>query len=168
MDGMAETQKISWVLEKITEKKQGLDLGCGKWKLPNSIGMDLRSNSSVDLLIDVSDEDFWMKVEHSGFPLKYDFIFSSHLLEDFILEDQIRISKMWIKGLKDDGLFIAYVPQKGAYKGVNLNHKREFERGYIEDLFEILNLETVLLFYENAWKDALYGILGIGRKNNGF
>jgi hypothetical protein len=71
----------------------------------------------------------------------------------------------WLMMLRSGGYFIVYVPQKDAYKGVNLAHKDEFEKGDLEWLFAILNVELISIEYENEKDKNKYSILGIGKKN---
>jgi predicted SAM-dependent methyltransferase len=60
-----------------------------------------------------------------------DFIFSSHLIEDFSYDDQVRILKEWLRVLKPGGRIILYQPDERVYRahcattgqGYNHNHK---------------------------------------------
>jgi predicted SAM-dependent methyltransferase len=59
------------------------------------------------------------------------FIFSSHLIEDFSYEDQIKILKEWLRVIKPDGKIVLYQPDEQVYRkhcqetgqGYNHNHK---------------------------------------------
>lgn len=155
-----EWYKIWYLIEPIVKDKKGLDLGCGAKKIPGSIGVDFRNGPQVDVVGDVSKRDFI-----TSFDEKFDYVFSSHLIEDYPPIHAYEICAMWVNYLlKDGGLFILYVPQKGAYKGNNLNHKWEFNIGDMERLFINLNLKRILVYYENHVFPNLYGILGVARK----
>ena len=167
--GPAETSKILWIVKGFIKSYMfGLDLGCGKWKYPGSIGIDIVESPAVDRLCDavavtlptVKVPDWLYSLKH-----KCDYIFSSHFLEDYEWKEIIRISQFYVDYfLKDDGYFIAYVPHKGKYKGTNLDHKYEFLPGDMENLISCLDIESVLIYYEAYHKPGMYGILGIGRK----
>ena len=103
-----EWQKVSWILQKfIKEEMVGIDFGCGKYKIPNSIGVDRKGGDHVDILSDVGE------VNRPGRPF-CDYVFYSRLLEEFLWENIISLASDWIQYfLKDNGLFIALVPHSG-------------------------------------------------------
>lgn len=160
---MSESQRIYWLIQEIVKGKFGYDLGCGNWKIPNSIGIDVDPKHNPDLIYDCSNPETW-KILRGTPPMFVDYLYSSHLIEDFVEEEQIRICKMWLEYIKPGGFLILYVPEKGAYKGVNLAHKREFEKGFMEKLFNDIGIKQFIVSYESNWSDKLYGILGIGKK----
>lgn len=160
---MSETDKIKWIVEKLANGI-GYDMGCGEGKLPGSIGIDIRPEKKPDVVLDCSRADLWEQLVNLKYPTSLDYIFSSHLIEDFVEVDQVAICKTWLVGIKPGGLLILYVPEKDAYKGTNFDHKREFEHGFMEKLFEDIGIKQFIVSYESNWSSKLYGILGIGRK----
>ena len=160
---MTETEKVSWVLKWLA-KGIGYDMGCGDKKLFGSIGIDIRGEKKPDIVFDTASQLIWTFLKEMGHPITVDYIFSSHLIEDFVEEDQIAICKTWLAGIKPGGLLILYVPEKGAYKGTNFDHKREFEHGFMEKLFTDIGVNQFIVSYENTHNTNLYGILGIGKK----
>lgn len=85
---------------------QGLDLGCGPWKISvnesvtnNCIGVD--QSNKADVVRKLSDLSIF-KDEH------FDFVFSSHALEDFYYSEAA-LAEWWAK-LKPGGFFILYLP----------------------------------------------------------
>ena len=162
---MNESGKVIWLVELLTSDKYGFDLGCGSGKIPGSIGVDIDPKNNPDIIIDCSTPEAWVKLK-AAYPYdsEYDYIYSSHLIEDFDEQEQIRICKLWLENIIPGGLLILYVPEKGAYKGCNLDHKREFEHGFMEKLFDDIGIKEFTVSYESTYSKTLYGILGIGKK----
>lgn len=160
----AESQKIYCMISKYVEGKSGLDIGCGGWKIIDSIGIDIRPGMA-DIVGDVTNglKSLLRKPGQRGKIKQYDYIFSSHLLEDFNKDDQIKLLEDWLSFLKVGGHLILYVPEKDIYKDCNQAHKREFQKGDLEELFEIFNLKITDRFYESIARTG-YSILIIGQK----
>lgn len=162
----AESQKIYCMINKYTENKKGLDIGCGGWKLIGSTGIDIRTGAA-DIIGDITQgiEILFAKARKKT-KLKggFDYIFSSHLLEDFDVDEQIKLLKDWISHLKPGGHLILYVPEAGVYRGCNQAHKHEFSKGELETIYEQLGLEIADLFYESEAGANGYGILIVGKK----
>lgn len=167
---VSETAKVVWLLRKfIDDKMKGLDLGCGNWKVPGSIGVDIKKTPVVDHIWDVRDILVVQDYPHCLVGQQFDYIFSSHLLEDFEFGEALDISTVLVDGfLIPGGYYIVYVPHKGKYLGTNLDHKHEFVEGDMEELFEWLDLNIALIYYEAYHIPGMYGILGIGKKKGKF
>lgn len=119
---------------------QGLDLGCGNTKIKvDAIGVDLL-NPSADMAIDAR--------LMPCYPDKhFDYIFSSHLLEE--IQDTEATLREWLRILKDEGHLVLYQVDKEYYHPLddprcNQKHIHHFSW---EDLWEIFqrigNLELV-------------------------
>lgn len=164
----AESQKIYCMISKYTEGKKGLDIGCGGWKLMGSIGIDIRTGAA-DIIGDITQgiEKIFTKARKKT-KLKggFDYIFSSHLLEDFDIEEQINLLKDWIAHLKPGGHIILYVPEAGVYKGCNQAHKHEFAKGELETIYKQLGLKVTDKYYESEAGTKGYGILIAGKKSS--
>lgn len=160
----AESQKIYCMIRNYVDGREGLDIGCGGWKIIDSIGIDIRPGVA-DIVGDITKglKSLLRKPGQKGKLKKYDYIFSSHLLEDFSKDDQIKLLEDWVSFLKVGGHLILYVPEKGAYKDCNLAHKREFAKGDLEEFFEMFNLKITDRYYESQAKNG-YSIIIVGEK----
>ncbi len=112
----------------------GLDLGCGNEKIcKDAIGIDITPQKGVtDLVLDLSANDSLGIFADDYF----DYIFSAHLLEDFICPEAV-LAQWWSK-LKPNGYLIIYCPDADYYPrvgtpGSNKRHKSD-------------------LFWQDAWK----------------
>lgn len=162
----AESQKIYCMINRYTDGKKGLDIGCGGWKIIGSIGIDIRPGVA-DVVGDITEgiEKLFTKArKKSKLRRGLDYVFSSHLLEDFDIQDQLKLLKDWIGHLKPGGHLILYVPEKGRYTGCNVAHKHEFVKGELEAMFEKLGLEMTDRYIESEAGAGGYSILIVGRK----
>jgi ADP-heptose:LPS heptosyltransferase len=113
----------------------GLDLGCGNQKIKaDAIGIDFKKTPAVDLIIDLTANDPLRMFSDNYF----DYIFSSHTLEDFTATEAVLDS--WWKKIKPNGYLILYGPDPDFYPrigtaGSNLKHKRDL---YWWDVWKIL------------------------------
>ena len=112
---------------------QGLDLGCGRSKIClNAIGVDLHNPEAADMLIDARDL--------SRYPDNhFDFIFSSHLLEE--LENTEATLREWLRVIKDGGNIVLYQADKNTYYPLgdprcNSSHKHHFDHKDLWAVFE--------------------------------
>jgi len=111
---------------------QGLDMGCGNSKIRvDAIGIDLY-NPNADMNIDARVLDQYPD-EH------FDYIFSSHLLEE--LENTEGTLREWLRILKIGGNIVLYQADKDVYYPMgdprcNSGHKHHF---CIQSLTEIFN-----------------------------
>ena len=117
-----ETSKTRHRLKQYIRGK-GVDVGCGPDKIDKSaIGVDVVNLPEVDIIADAKRLDF--------FPPEYfDYVFSSHTLED--IDDTRRALLGWWRILKTGGFLILYLPDKRFYPvigtpGANIWHKHDF------------------------------------------
>jgi predicted SAM-dependent methyltransferase len=85
-----------------------------------------------------------------------DYIFSSHLLEDFPENETLPILREWLRVLKINGLIILYCPDEQKFRKhcdktgqpYNMNHSNEhFSLDFLKDLLK--NLSVVRIIHEN-------------------
>ena len=135
-------------------KGLGADMGCGVSTIRvDAIGIDLYS-PGADLKLDARILKEFPE-EH------FDYIFSSHLLEE--IEDTEAVLRRWLKILKPGGNIVLYQADKNKYfpfsdPRCNKNHKHHFSW---EDLWEIFKKigETELIHHNdtlsNEWSFEL-------------
>ncbi len=138
----SESKKVCWDLVPFT-RGLGLDVGCGPIKaFDHFIGVDNRKDTGMfgiqmnpDLTVpDASDLSLFADE-------KYDFIFSSHLLEH--IEDYKATLKEWMRLVKVGGHLCLYLPHKNFYpnigkEGANPDHKHDFlPKDIIEAMKEV-------------------------------
>ncbi len=113
----------------------GLDLGCGEEKIVGSaIGIDIGKYKGTDLSLDLSANDALGIFSDNYF----DYIFSAHLLEDFICIEPVLHE--WWKKIKPGGHLILYCPDADYYPrcgtpGANKAHKSDL---YWKDAWKII------------------------------
>jgi len=111
---------------------QGLDLGCGNVKIkPEAIGIDALS-PFADMSIDAR----LMPCYKDG---HWDFIFSSHLLEE--IENTEATLREWLRIVKNGGHIVLYQADKEYYyplgaPGCNPNHRHHFSWEELWAIFE--------------------------------
>jgi len=116
-------------------KGRGLDLGCGDEKIaPNAIGVDIKQTNGSNLILDLSQNDP-LRVFSDNY---FDYIFSSHLLEDFLATEAVLIE--WWSKIRPGGYLILYCPDADFYPrvgtpGANTEHRRDL---YWQDIWKIL------------------------------
>ena len=110
-----EVDKIRDLAVKfILPKTNGLDLGFGGNKIvPQAIGIDqneiyCKPGTDAQNLFGDARQLYWFKDK------SLDYIFSSHLLEDY--ENTEEILKEWLRVLKVYGRLILYLPDEQKYK----------------------------------------------------
>jgi ADP-heptose:LPS heptosyltransferase/SAM-dependent methyltransferase len=112
----------------------GIDIGCGPEKITKkAIGVDA-PESGADVCVDLSDTDALSMFADGSF----DYVFSSHCLEDFALPEPILAE--WWRLVKPGGVLILYGPDPDFYPkvgtaGANPNHKLDM---YWPDVWRIL------------------------------
>jgi SAM-dependent methyltransferase len=164
---MGEVDKIR-PIAKPWLKGCGLDLGFG--------GNPIKDNAiCLDLPIPYSDYGaprhltgdarnlYWFKDS------ALDYVFSSHLLEDFTDTEGILIE--WLRVIRPGGIIALYLPDEQRYKGVldktkgnyNKHHKIEdMSLIYMTRIFTKLNIQIVYEYEET--EPLSYGFLIVGRK----
>lgn len=154
IDCVSETSKCRDRLIKYCEVN-GLDLGAGGDPIKeNSITVDLENpysnvgSKEPNLKGDARDL-YWFKDEC------LDYVFSSHLLEDFI--DTEPVLKEWLRVLKKGGKLIIFCPDEQKYREhcrntgqiYNENHKLEnFGLNYVKEILE--KLENIKIIHETS------------------
>jgi len=115
----------------------GLDLGCGDEKIvPSAIGIDggYGESKGADITLDLSANQS-LGIFSDGY---FDYVFSSHLLEDFTATEAIL--EEWWRVIKAGGHLVLYGPDADYYprvgtSGANPNHKQDL---YWQDVWEIV------------------------------
>jgi len=118
-------------------KGMGLDLGAGNEKIvPTAIGIDggYGEAKGADMTLDLSANQS-LGIFSCGY---FDYVFSSHLLEDFSATESIL--KEWWRVIKAGGHLVLYGPDPDYYPrvgtaGANPNHKQDL---YWEDVWKIV------------------------------
>ena len=84
----------------------GIDIGCGSKRLsPSVLSTDNYLSTGVDLL--------WDHLQKGPYPFEdqaFDFVFSSHVIEDFSPEDIPRVFAEWWRMVKIGGYLVLLVP----------------------------------------------------------
>ena len=115
-------------------KGRGLDLGCGDEKIcGEAIGIDIAGHAA-DIKLDLSEMEALRLFGNDQF----DYVFSSHLLEDFRFPEAAL--QEWWRVLKYGGHMILYGPDPDYYPcigtpGCNPNHKKDL---YWQDVWQII------------------------------
>jgi len=132
---------------------KGIDIGCGTNRLSNDIlAIDQQPNKQyahADIIHDCKDLNInsfeWKGNIYSFIDNSFDFIFSSHCLEDFKNIPEVFLN--WWKKIKKDGYMILLLPdiEGGRYpkcdnKHGNPSHRTDVGKNYIMDmLIELKN-----------------------------
>lgn len=145
---MSETAKARKYIVKYC-KGEGLDIGCGTEKVVlDAIGIDfsyqydLPDHPKTAADYNKGWDEFF--IEHPD--KKYDYIFSSHLLEDY--EDPFIIIDKWMCHLKKDGYMIMVLPIEELYQkmGTNCNQRHKHNWKGVDDFIghmpAIINVES--------------------------
>ena len=144
-----EYKYIEKWLKKDGDFLKGIDVGCGTNRLSDRVlSLDVQPNNKyahADIVWDCKD----LEIFHDGV---LDFVFSSHVLEDF--EDIPAVFMKWWKKIKADGLMILLLPDmqagrypkiderddKGKLKG-NPSHRTNVGREYMESILKKMDEE---------------------------
>jgi SAM-dependent methyltransferase len=128
-------------------KGKGIDLGCGTDRLsPTIISMDAqpdRKFAFADIVGDCS-------ILSSFSNFCFDFVFSSHCIEDFPPERHLEIIKEWLRVIKPQGYLCLIIPdmegnrypRAGDPKG-NLSHKADVGLNYFKNLLKNEKVELI-------------------------
>jgi predicted SAM-dependent methyltransferase len=149
---VTEAQQIQEIANKYCVGK-GLDVGCGERKIvSNAIGVDFITQ------YDIKDHpktqaDFhggWQQYFDTQKPENLDFIFSSHLIEDF--DNAYEILDRWIEAMKPGGYITLYLPVEQKFKQhcydtgqhYNPHHKQDW-KGYEDFMSQLTNNKVSLV-----------------------
>ena len=139
--GTSETSKCRSRLAKYC-KGNGLDLGFGGDAItPNAVRVDFPAPYSktkgeiVQLGGDCCNLE-WFRDE------TLDFVYSSHLLEDF--EDTESILKEWLRVLKPKGLLIIFCPDEQVYRRHCINTGQTYNYCHKHADFSLQKVKTIL------------------------
>lgn len=131
---MAHPSEASKIRDKIIVycEGKGVDIGCGQKKIkPDAVGVDFNEqyNHKDHPKTDSDfkggfDAFFKMCSEKKREP--FDYIFSSHLLEDY--DKPADIIKRWIPWVKPGGYIISVLPIEEVYRGVTSNKNEAHKR----------------------------------------
>lgn len=148
----------------------GVDFGCGSDVMTNAIGVDYEYQYNTNILPKTSAtfigswEDFLY--QYDGPML--DFIYSSHLIEDF--ERPYEILEQWSNILKDDGYLILVLPIEEVYIdyciknniAINASHKSRWEHAmdFMEQMpLSLYRQYDIVEFRNNIFNYNFYIVL---------
>lgn len=139
---MSETSKVREFVEKYCVG-EGLDIGCGEDKIVlNAIGIDFSNQYKLsDHPETVADyKNGWENFFKENHKL-WDFIYSSHLIEDYSQQQIDGMLNTWVDNLKIGGYLILVFPHEELYKklGVNINSRHCNNWRSAMDFFESLS-----------------------------
>lgn len=127
----------------------GLDVGCGKWPLYGSIGIDLALGGDAMALPEHHAE---------GWP----YIFSSHCLEH--LADPIGALQHWRHRLQPGGVLFLYLPHPAMTYWLPQNCRKHLHSWRPEDMARIVRdlgfVDVIHSERDLAWSFAVVGIKG--------
>lgn len=122
-----------------------LDLGCGNKKLRNSVGVDVNTYSSADIIHDI---------EKSALPIEdhsFDIVYSDQFLEH--LDDLTSVILEIHRVLKSGGIMIASVPYfRSSYAHVDPTHKRCFTINTLDYFVEDTSLSRYYALTDKKFK----------------
>lgn len=164
---MSETSLIREAASKYCIGK-GLDLGCGGDKLtPETWGFDMPipythvGNDTIELRGDARNLSF---INNNSI----DYIFSSHLLEDFPNTEEVL--REWFRVIKPGGLLMLYLPHEMRYRahckatGQDYNGAHSVEQMSLDYILEILKTLGISETVEAVDSHAAYSFFVVARK----
>ena len=121
------------VLRRIVKGK-GLDIGCGKNKEPEALGIDINTDSQADVISSGDDLPF----PNSDF----DYVISRHTVEHFL--NPIKALREWNRVLKSGGYLGIITPDGSRWDSIDVDgdHKHQFDRSSVKDLLELTGFEV--------------------------
>ena len=152
MEGVkTEAQEIQHIADKYCVGA-GLDVGCGERKIvKEAVGIDFVSQYGIKGH-PITQADFhggWEDYFNIKKPQELDYIFSSHLIEDF--DNAYDILDRWSESVKQGGYIVLYLPIEEAFKAhchatgqlYNPHHKQNW-KGY-QDFIDNMTNENLQL-----------------------
>ena len=147
MEGVkTEAQEIQGIADRYCVGN-GLDLGCGERKIvADAVGVDFMTQYAI-AGHPVTQADFhggWADYFNSEKPADLDYIFSSHLIEDF--DNAYQILDHWVEAIKPGGHIVLYLPIERKFKDhchatgqlYNPHHKQNWT-GYKDFMDKLTN-----------------------------
>lgn len=145
----------------------GIDVGYGGIAItPNTINLDLpekkqHGGNDPQHLFGNGKELYWFKDE------VLDYVYSSHLLENFYIPEMHEFLKEWFRVLKPGGLIILYLPDQKVYEehcrkaGANHNPAHKYKElsleWFIESVIKPLNKEIEVYKLDIIYKNPNAG-----------
>jgi predicted SAM-dependent methyltransferase len=127
---MTESERAADILERFCIG-YGVDVGCGEHKVvPWAIGLDFEHRDNrADQPITAADvcgpwEEWFEGTEAQGL----DFVFSSHLLEDYT--DWRTVMETWFAALRNGGLIVLLLPDEEQYRKHCHEHGQVYNEGH--------------------------------------
>lgn len=147
----------------------GIDIGCGSDPVTDEcIGIDLPA-AAFQHYNGLSENNARLHAFADDLPFKdhvLDFVYSSHLLEDFPAEAWPGLLREWVRVLKPGGTLVILVPEREAWAAAvtagqppNDAHQHEGTVGELSALASLVGLEPV-----RDERVGDYSILFVGKK----
>lgn len=125
----------------------GLDIGCGRWPLPDAIGVDQIHGDDV------------MNLKFRD----VDYVFSSHCLEH--LPNPVAAIKHWREVLKPGGVLFLYLPHPDMEYWRPVNCEKHLHTFYPADIAQ--TLRTIGFFdVLHSERDLAWSFAVVGRKSH--
>lgn len=119
----------------------GLDVGFGfDLIVPHAIGFDLPKPYAK-----VGNDQQHLRGDCRSLPFKdetLDFVFSSHLLEDFSYEGQLYIIHEWMRVLKVGGVIVMYQPDQKRFEAHCAKTGQGLNPNHVESDYSLENLKS--------------------------
>lgn len=143
MSYRSETWKYRDIILPLLPPGNGIDIGSGgdPIKVDGCVSWDAGGAGKAD--VDGAGINFYApeyEIDSVFESEVFDWVYSSHLLEDFQLSDWIYVLNRWTRILAAGGTMIILVPDRDAYHahtpvGANQNHRHEPVRGELTAFF---------------------------------
>jgi predicted SAM-dependent methyltransferase len=144
MNNIKPTQQEEFLaVKKYWESGLGIDVGCGNNRLsPEILTLDIYPHKDADLVVDCRKLPFRDRC--------FDFVFSSHCLEDFKPEEIKDVFLEWLRVVKIGGYIILLLPDmeggrypKAGDKNGNPSHLVNVGINFMNNLVKDIPLEIV-------------------------
>lgn len=147
----SEVKKIrEEAIKFITPEMNGIDIGSGGAPvLPQSISLDRsykgQHSHSIQLKGDAK-KLYWFNDE------VLDYVFSSHCLEDFPIEEKKEVLAEWLRVIRTEGLLLLYLPDERKYRKFCEAGNAQPNKAHEDKNF---NIETVLNLVNDNFSNKL-------------